>query len=181
MASIFSSFLRDPRRVGAIVPSSKALALAMRDAAGGAKKVLELGAGTGPITAELVKLGIPVTSVELCPKLGHALAKKFPTVEVHSASAQTVLSQSNWVAQAVAVVSSLPFKSLPGAVSVGIIQALAEFLRNNPQAWVVQFTYHRNAPFDAPGGWQWTRHSKVWRNIPPANVWVLRKIEAIPH
>ena len=55
------AWVRNPRRVGAIAPASKALAQAMADevARVGPGLLIEIGAGTGAITQALARLGAP--------------------------------------------------------------------------------------------------------------------------
>lgn len=151
----------------------------MAGAARGATHVLELGAGTGPITGELLKTGVGLVSVELCPQLTQSLVSRFPGLDIRNAAAQDVLRELPWEGEQVAVVSSLPFKSLPGPVTAEILEALVGFMQRNPDSWLIQFTYHLSEPFNPPEGWRWHRLSKVWLNFPPANVWVLRSCRAI--
>jgi len=57
--SLGAALLRAPRRVGAIAPSGNALADAMaREIPGGDGIVIELGGGTGSVTAGLLRAGI---------------------------------------------------------------------------------------------------------------------------
>ena len=58
LAHFWSAWLRNPKTIGAIAPSSAGLGRAMLKALGEIAsdgKVLELGPGTGPVTAQLVK------------------------------------------------------------------------------------------------------------------------------
>jgi phospholipid N-methyltransferase len=75
-------------------------------------------------------------------------------------------------ARAVAV-SSLPFRSLPGNVAATTIAAIERFLLDHPERRLVQYSYGLRAPFafrDARLAWR--RVERVWRNVPPAIVWV---------
>lgn len=181
VGSFIRTFIQNPRNVGAVVPSSRALAKVMAEAANGASRVLELGAGTGPVTRELLKTYSGLVSVELSPLLSQSLASRFPCLDIRNAAAQDVLRELPWEGERVAVVSSLPFKSLPCSVATDILDALFIFMQRNPHSWFIQFTYHLNQPFQPPEGWRWCRLRKVWLNIPPANVWVLQRCDAIPN
>ncbi|MGL4666308.1 MAG: hypothetical protein ACRCWR_00065, partial [Saezia sp.] len=53
---LFLSMLKNPRLTGSLIPSSRYLAQLMARSAQGAEQIIELGAGTGPITKVLLKL-----------------------------------------------------------------------------------------------------------------------------
>lgn len=65
----FSRYLRDPNSVGAIAPSSRALAEALSEPfrnSTAPASVLEVGAGTGPITRHLGTILRDVDSLDIC-------------------------------------------------------------------------------------------------------------------
>lgn len=173
---LFSCMLRDPSTTGALLPSSPFLAKAMAEASSGSGTVVELGAGTGAITrALLAKHGAPhLIAVEINPELALGLKKRFPELDVRQAPAQDVLAglQTN---KKLVVVSSLPFRSLPAEVSAELQASLVATLERHAGSWLVQFTYQPRKPFEAPVGFRWQHHGMVWRNVPPAGVWVLRR------
>ena len=84
------AMLRNPASTGAVMPSSRTLANAMAGAAVGADTVVELGAGTGPVTEALLRRlpGVPLIAVELQPALARRLQARFPTVDVRQAAAK---------------------------------------------------------------------------------------------
>jgi len=62
-------FLAAPQQVGSIVPSSRGLARALAGPYArhdGPARVLELGAGTGPVTAELARIIGPQDEIDVC-------------------------------------------------------------------------------------------------------------------
>lgn len=80
-----------------------------------AQYIIELGAGTGAITCELVSQypDISLTAIELQPNLAKLLQQRFSYIDVRQDFAQRVLdaipaSNKKWV-----LISSLPFLSLP--------------------------------------------------------------------
>lgn len=73
----------------------------------------------------------------------------------------------------IALVSSLPFRSLPPAVHAQTRRAILDFLTRHTGSWLVQFTYAPRAPFDAGPGFRWMRGRTIVANIPPATVWTL--------
>jgi phospholipid N-methyltransferase len=181
MTSLIRHMLRNPLNTGAILPSSRHLAEAMARAAGSARHVVELGAGTGPVTQALMA-ALPAASlvaVELQGELAARLRTRFPGLDVRQAPASVVLDSLNTPAEnggLVAVVSSLPFRSLPAQVCKETIASVCRFLLRHPDSLFVQFTYQPRAPFQAPGGFAWARVDVVWRNAPPAGVWVMRQV-----
>ncbi len=80
-------WLQRPVRLGAVMPSSRSLAVAMAsdvdpDTPGA---VVELGGGTGNITAALLEAGIAardIVVIEREPSLCRVIAKRFPQIRV---------------------------------------------------------------------------------------------------
>ncbi len=170
-----------PSTVGAILPSSRHLADAMARAAQGATRLVELGAGTGAITAALREQlpGVPTLAVELDRRLAHQLETRFPGIAVCAAPAHAVLAALPRSDAPIALVSSLPFRSLPLRLRLRSSLAIERFLLGRPQHRLVQYTYLPQVPFDLRNeGLRWRRIEWVWRNVPPACVWELRADDA---
>lgn len=174
-------FLREaitnPRNVGALFPSSRTLARRMArhaqiDARG---PVVELGAGTGVVTAALLEHGIPPSrlfAVERSPALAEILRERFPGIQVVCGDACELRPLLEAHASArlpgpVQIVSSLPLRSLPEPVVAAIVREIAALVGTDG-AWI-QYTYalaHRRIP----PGFHRRQSSVVWRNVPPARV-----------
>lgn len=181
-----SLFLRElmaqPLAVGAICASSPHLAARMAAqvdlAAGG--WVVELGGGTGVITAALLAHGVPaerLAVVEQSDRLAAHLRQRFPAIHVlHGDAAElpALLAQLDG-AQPVRVqhiVSGLPLLSIPTPVRQRILHAGAQVLA--PGGRLLQFTY----ALHGPSPWQQAglvcqRRERVLANLPPARVDVL--------
>ena len=175
-AFIAVAFAR-PSTVGAILPSSRHLADAMARAAAGAQRLVELGAGTGAITAALCEHhpDVPMLAVEMEHELAGHLRRRFPRIEVRAAAAHEVLRDMQR-RDRIALVSSLPFRSLPPRLRLRSSLAIERFLIGHPQRRLVQYTYLPRVPFDLRLGTtslRWRRVEAVWRNVPPAWVWEL--------
>ena len=170
------SMLRAPASTGAVLPSSRSLANAMANAAADAEGVVELGAGTGPVTRALLERlpDVPLIIVELQPALARQLRRQFPGADVRTAAADEVVDSLADVPGRIVLVSSLPFRSLPLPARTRTIHSICEFLSANPERRLVQFTYQPRAPFRAARGLRWQRITTVWTNTPPAGVWVLQ-------
>ena len=171
---------RNPKIKGAVCPSSKYLARAMISGSPNGKEgiILELGAGSGAVTNALVERGYSknLISVEYDPKLAEYLSKKYPEVEVVNDSAENVKKiLGDRASKLVAVVSSLPFLSLPPDMSKRIVSEVENAMPEG--ARFIQFTYNLMRKPEAIG----FKHMKslntikVFRNLPPARVDVLEK------
>ena len=117
--------LRSPRAMGAVCPSSDALAqqVVQHVPLNVAGKVVELGAGTGAITRALLRHGVPppkLIVVERSRLLANQLRRRYPRITVAEGDAAHLAShlQSQPVR---AVVSGLPLRSLPLATVRTII------------------------------------------------------------
>lgn len=151
------------------------MACALPDEVVGSGSIVELGAGTGPVTEALLRRGVPPRDLFVVEKqsaLADALKFRFPDTRVVCCSADSLTSILS--VRARAVVSSLPFRSLPEDVCVSISREIDRVLA--PGGLYIQFTYALlgKLPF-APSGFEPVRSSIVWLNIPPAKVVVLRK------
>jgi len=180
----FSAFLRNPAHVGSLVPSSSALAREMVRTCDlfNAKTVVELGAGTGPFTREILRLIGPDTlfiAIELDEHSVGALRQEFPDAIIHHESAanlQECLAQHGRE-RADYVLSGLPWGSLPSGVADDILNAVLASLE--PGGTFVTFGYVHSQIL--PGSRRFRnrviRHFDsvstspvVWNNVPPAVV-----------
>lgn len=175
------AWVRNPRRVGAIAPASRALAqaIAAEVARVGPELLLEVGAGTGAITQALAALGPPPQRffvIERDPGLARHLRERFPGAEVLHACATRMNELPLPAAESVMLVSSLPLMSMPRDEGRRCVEAMLALLERMPNARLLQYTYAARhvRPFDQlPPGWRWRRVTTVWANLPPATVWSL--------
>jgi phosphatidylethanolamine/phosphatidyl-N-methylethanolamine N-methyltransferase len=180
-AFVFMALCR-PSTVGAILPSSQRLAEAMSRAARGCSALIELGAGTGAITAALCRQhpGVPLQVVELQARLAQHLRQRFPNAEVLQAPAHHVLAQAHVGPPGLVLVSSLPFRSLPPRLRLRSSLAIEQLLIERPGSRLVQYSYLPREPFALRRSAQlhWRRLGAVWGNTPPAWVWELKSAAA---
>lgn len=181
----FKNFLQDPVTIGAVAPSGKQLAREMVDAARiePGHVIAELGAGTGPMTAELLARHPenPLVVLEPQPELAATLRAAYPTAHVVERFAQDLPSiTQEWGHHPVdRVVSSLPWaiwkEDLQEEILTGVLDAMA------PDGRFVTFTYWHAQPLPAARRFKrfLERHfttverSRVaWINVPPAFVFV---------
>jgi phosphatidylethanolamine/phosphatidyl-N-methylethanolamine N-methyltransferase len=181
LALFLRQFVRSPRQVSALAPSSQALARAMAAEVGAETgPVVEFGPGTGRITEAILARGVApddLTLIEMNPDFAGALAIRLPGVAVHVAGAQEV---AGYVAPNVgAVLSGLPLLSMPHPLRRAIVEAAFAVLR--PGGKFVQFTYGARPPLPAEMmrdlGLQATEAGpRIWANLPPAQVYVLTRL-----
>ncbi|MDR3279546.1 MAG: hypothetical protein LBT23_03445 [Synergistaceae bacterium] len=171
----------NPRDMGTLCPSSDALANKMAEALSPRmmKKgmFVEIGAGTGPVTSALIRRGVPTERlmvIEKSPVLAESLSKRFPDVDVRCRGAEELGSCLEGFPPVRAIISSLPFRSLPEAVSLAIMSEVERALSCG--GIFVQFTYALigEMPF-IPASFRKVRSSVVLLNIPPAKVEVFMK------
>lgn len=171
---------RNPFQMGAVWPSSPALARAMARwlPEGGDHPVLELGPGTGIVTEELLAAGLPekrLVAVEKSPALARSLQTRFPSARILSGDALEIqaLLQGQKVG---AVFSGLPLKVFrPDQVLQLASQIEACLLPGAP--WV-QFSYQLASSRPPAPSFRATDSQLVWMNIPPAKVSVYRAQQA---
>lgn len=170
-----------PKNIGAIVPSSRALARAIARELDVSRPgpVLELGPGTGVITEALLEHGLAaerLTLVEYDPDMAANLSRRLKGVTViqgdafdlgHTLGARAEQNFS-------AIISGLPLLNFPSPRRHSFMDGVCRRLA--PGAPFVQFSYGVNAPVSAPTGFAVRRAALVWANLPPARVWVYRKV-----
>jgi len=176
LATWLRIWIRNPLRIGAIVPSSDELARAMAALVpGGAGPVVELGGGTGVITRGLLGAGIDPADlivIERDPTLHALLQAQFPNLCVLRGDATELpaLLEPLGLPPARAVVSGLPLLAMPRELQHRIVAAALAVM--TPDAPLIQFTYGLFSPVDrSKFGLEGKVARRVFANLPPANVW----------
>ncbi|MBI3970541.1 MAG: methyltransferase domain-containing protein [Chloroflexi bacterium] len=177
-------FVRHPKEVGSVVPSSRYLACAVVEhVSPRARCVAEFGPGTGPITRVLLeRLGPAATvlALEIDPAFCAVLRRELADhrLRVVEAPAQELPARARDLGCAVeAVVSGLPFANFPPALRREIVTAAHDALA--PGGVFAGYGY---APFALPPVLRAVfgncATSFEWRNMPPAFVFVARKLSS---
>jgi len=175
------SWIEKPLSTGAVVPSCKLLARAMARLVdtGIAGPIVELGPGTGPVTEALVERGVDparLVLVEFNPVFCRMLRSRYPAATVVQGDAYRLkhLLGSLLREPAAAVVSGLPLFTTPLRTRLRLMSDAFGLLL--PAAPFIQFTYAVVSPIprNLPGA-QARSTERIWRNLPPAQVWVYRK------
>ena len=170
-----------PKNIGAVAPSSRALgrAIARQLDTDSHGPVLELGPGTGVITAEILNHGIAperLTVIEYDPDFAAAIAARFHGVHVIQGDAFDLKRTlgARHLEPFAAIVSGIPLLNFPVPRRLALMEALAGQMA--PGAPLIQFSYGMHAPVVPPSGHSVHCAARVWANLPPARVWVYRKI-----
>ena len=185
-ARFIRTWLEHPRLVGAVSPSSPALAdaIAARVDTSLPGPIIELGPGTGPITEALLRRGMPferLILVEYDAAFCDLLRNRFPGVRVIRGDAYDLAKTLHGIVRtpAAAVVSGLPLLTKPEPMRLSLIADA--FALMQPKGVFVQFTYGLHSPVPRrvngrPVAGLVAEGSKpVWMNLPPARVWTYRK------
>jgi phospholipid N-methyltransferase len=176
--SFFMHWLSDPLRVGAVAPSSQALAAVMTaEIAPEIAPVIELGPGSGAFTRALLDRGIPqrrLALIEQSPGFALALGRRYPDARVLCADAAALGSIDVFPGESAgAVVSGLPLL-LMSLNQVSAILASA-FTRLRPGGSFYQYTYGWGSPVPRPVleslGLSATLIGGTLVNLPPAAVY----------
>jgi phosphatidylethanolamine/phosphatidyl-N-methylethanolamine N-methyltransferase len=180
----FRRWLANPLKVGAVVPSSYALAqlVASHIQRNGDDFVLEIGAGTGAITRALIDAGLPadrLVLVELDPKMSAVLAERFAGIHIITGDATklTEILPEHVRGRIATVVSGLPMIGKPREFHQAIVDACFSVMR--PGGAILQYTYSPVSPLPRKQlgitgklmGW-------AASNLPPAAVWRFTRAEA---
>lgn len=140
-------------------------------------RIVELGAGTGPVTAALLRRGVPPDKlyvIEKMDSLASDLRSRFPDIQVICCGAEEAGAYIGEGAPVTAFVSSLPFRSLPESLCIAINSEIERVLA--PGGLYIQFTYALigDLPY-VPKSFQKIATKITLINVPPAKVEVYRK------
>jgi phospholipid N-methyltransferase len=140
------AFVANPRQVGAILPTSRRAVRDMLDLGDvpGAGLVVELGAGTGVQTGEILarmRADARLVALEIDPGLAKLLVERFddPRLQVVCDSAENLQDHLNGTG-ADLLVCALPFTSLEPGLRRRILESLPRALVPNGMALVIQYS-----------------------------------------
>ncbi len=147
-ALFFQEFLKHPRQIGSIIPSSRFLEQRVIDAAdiSDADVVVELGPGTGGMTQALLR-ALPaharLLSIEINSQF-HALVSRLEDerliAHLGSACDIDVISSRYGLAPPNAVVSGIPFSTMSPSLGSQILEKVASYLAPNGRFVAYQFS-----------------------------------------
>jgi len=178
-------FIKDKKTVGAIAPSSPALAreIVSHGNLSDASVVVEYGPGTGSFTAEILSRlndGACFLTIEQNRTLAAHLKKRFPNLLLFEDSVENVprIIESLGHTQVDCIISGLPWASFSPDLQDRLLRPTLSVLR--PGGTFCTFTYVQSPLL--PSGKRFRKKlrkhfsevftsSIVWRNLPPAFVY----------
>lgn len=169
--------IKNPKALGAVAPSSKALAemVARHVRVDNETYVVEVGAGTGRFTRGLLNAGLAADRlivVELDRELCQYLRNNFPNVIILHGDATLLdeLLPPEVICNVETIISGIPLMNLNKEEQLDLITAFQNTL--SPTGQIIQFTYGPVSPLSHKKlGLNATRLGHVFRNVPPATVW----------
>jgi phosphatidylethanolamine/phosphatidyl-N-methylethanolamine N-methyltransferase len=180
----FLRFLHSPRAVGALFPSSAALARRMvEDVVFAPGRVLvEFGPGTGAFTAEIAARLVPgmhYLGIERDPEFTRLLRQRYPQLKFHCGSVEDLPSvlAEHGLPRPDHIISGIPFASIPTAVGRKILESTRATLR--PGGTFATFQYVHAYVFPNARALRLRmaelfgtrmQRSPCWRNIPPTYI-----------
>ena len=187
--TFLAEFLRRPREVGAVLPSSTHLAKEMVASIPWDQTdvVVEIGPGTGAFTGEILSQARDDTrymAIEINGRLAAKLRRQFPSVAVHVESVSNIarLCRDQGIQDVDVIVSGLPWAIFSVEQQRSYVEAVCSVLK--PGGDFVTFAYLQGILL--PAGRQFRRlleeqfgdvvlSNVVWLNIPPAVVYRCRR------
>ncbi len=184
-SEFFKEFLRNPAGIGAIVPSSQALAQEIIDQASinKAKVIVEFGSGTGVFTKKIIaSIDCKTTflAFEYNQQLAEALTKELPLLRLYNQSAAELpyILEGLKIKKVDCIISGLPWATFTDEIQDELLNAAYTSLKRGGR--FVTFAYLQGLLL--PGGikfaekinkrFQTVSKSRIiWNNIPPAFVY----------
>lgn len=181
-ALFIQELVNNPRQIGAVLPSSRNLAVAMArwlphnpDA-----YALELGPGTGAVSQALIERGLRedrLIAIERSPKMAAHLRSRFPRAKIITGDAfqldQLLKEDAGHIRQISTVISSLPLMNFRADLAHDLAKKIRAILPTGGK--LVQYTYRIRRQPKAAAHFDFVASNVVWFNCPPARVSVYQK------
>ena len=174
----FATWARNPLKIGAVAPSSPHYGAMMVEKATTALEgpILEIGPGLGVVTRALIEKGIAperITAIEYDPDFARTLRQRFPRVDV-------IQGDGLRLDETLGARKADKFAAILFAVPVAHLgqeekqKLFCDYIsRLSPGGNLTQLSYLMTAPVKPVAGVFGVSCSPiVWRNIPPARVWI---------
>jgi phosphatidylethanolamine/phosphatidyl-N-methylethanolamine N-methyltransferase len=181
----FKGFLKNPREVGSVIPSSRFLTRRtlecgdVRDA----RVIVELGPGTGVLTRHALEHMRPdakLVAIEISSDFVEVLRAQFPDprVHVHHGSATEIEAALAKIGERSAdlVMSGIPFSTLERGVGLATLRAAKRVLSPGGRFVAYQFRSKVRDFGEPVFGTRAETHSGFW-NVPPMKIYVWRQAE----
>lgn len=175
-------WIKEPKTVGSIKPTGRAAAkLMVQQIPEGDLPILELGPGTGVITAMMIEMGIAperITSVEYDPEFCAHLRQEYPGVNFIEGDAFNLDKTLKDIKgqKFCAILSGIPLLNFDKDERQKLVSGALEWVADDGP--FVQLCYGPKAPVPAKVNTFTARPTKwVLANIPPARYWIYESIK----
>ena len=188
--TFFRQWLKNPISTAALSPSSRRLAAQMvAQLPDGARRIIELGGGTGVFTHALLDHGVKprdLMVLELNSELFTLLQRRFHGVDIVRGDArelESIVHEHRFAegASVDAILSGLGMLAMSRETQRAILHAAFSVLAQHGR--FIQFTYGPATPVArevlSELGLQARRCSVAWRNVPPASVYVISRNRSV--
>lgn len=162
-------YFRHASYIGSLTPSSKKLAMAVAKTIEKEEcvDIVEVGAGTGSLTNEIMRYNPLI--VEIDREFVDLLRKKFPSLKVINDCAISFL---DGVHSEIGLIISIPLIRNP--IKPALLAAIKNIYNKKLIKWCVIYTYGFSNPLKEVGFAQGKRAKFIAGNLPPASVWIYK-------
>lgn len=178
MIKFLKEYIKNPLKVGAIMPSTKYLAKEMIKNIdfNCARCIVEYGPGTGVFTEEILKKSSKSTLILLFEtnkefynnlKLRYKSVNNIIVINDGAENVSKYLAKLN-IKKVDYVISGLPFTSLPENTSKRILYNTKKILSDRGEFITFQYSLFKKKLFKK--NFSYITHTKIYKNIPPAYV-----------
>ena len=178
----FGTWMRHPGAMGAIAASSPRYCdeMVAQSTIGIDGPILELGAGLGVVTRALLRAGVDprrIVSIEYDPEFAEALKTRFPEVEIICGDGldltETLADRQDQ--RFASILFAIPIVRFPQDRRRALLDRYFE--RILPGGNLTQLSYSWVPPVRPdPARYTVSSSPVVWANLPPARVWVYRRV-----
>jgi len=180
----FFGWLRNPRAVGAMFPSSPSLSKLIVSGIRPGARVIELGGGTGTVTQAILDAGVACEDLLVLEKdasFAKFLRRRFPDVKVINGNAVALDEYAGELSgPADFVISGLPLLLFTNEEKNQLLEGVFRVLAPNGQCH--QFSYVARCPVGSEQlralGASASLIAVALFNVPPAFIYRLRRVEA---
>jgi phosphatidylethanolamine/phosphatidyl-N-methylethanolamine N-methyltransferase len=177
---LWKQVLRDPKSLGTVAPSSKFLGQCLVESAElePGQRIMEIGAGTGPLTKWILPKVDPNSFVILEPnqELAAVIRERFNGVTVWEEKVQdleTICSENEW-GEVDRVLSSLPWSLFSEEELESGVQAISSILNKDGRVLTLVYShaqyFQTSIKLEKLFNKFFTtvyRSKTIWRNVPP--------------
>ena len=166
MNLILKKFIKDPKNIGAIVPSSNRSAKKIAELVNlkSTKNIIEIGGGTGALSQYIKNKNL--TIIERDKDLYEVLKRKYQNHNIVHNCGLEYLKKN--VREEYGLVISIPM--MKSDVKLNLINMINQHLSENKIQWFIILGYRYFNQFEQLGFKNKKRHLVI-NNIPPAFIW----------